>query len=82
MWSWWRRKKEGLGQEESQTTTDSRKISVPPTDPPHHGESWSQSRPRGNFHISKDWACVSPPNTAHHGLGVAWGQQEARLNED
>ena len=50
--------------------------------PPHHGESWSQSRPRGNFHISKDWACVSPSNTAHHGLGVAWGQQEARLNED
>lgn len=48
---------------------------------PQHGESWSQSRLRGDFHISKDPACVSPPITAHHGLGVAWGQQEARLNE-
>ena len=51
-----------------------------PPPPPHHGESSSQSRLRGDFH-SKDPACVRPLITAHHGLGIAWGQQEARLNE-
>lgn len=75
-------RRRGRGRKSLRPQQDSRKSSVAPTAPPsHHGESSSQSRLRGDFHISKDPACVRPLITAHHGLGIAWGQQEARLNE-
>lgn len=61
----------GWGRKHLRLQQYSRKSSAPPT-APLHGESWSQSRLRADFHISKDPACVSPPIIAHHGPGVAW----------
>ena len=51
----------------------------PPPSPPWGVLESKQAE--GGFPYSKDPACVSPLITAHHGLGIAWGQQEARLNE-
>lgn len=76
-----REKERRRGRKSLRPQQDSRKSSVAPTAHPPPWGVLESKQAEGGFPYLKDPGLCSPLITAHHGLGIAWGQQEARLNE-